>query len=143
MIQTNIENPMHLNSRLISRNKVEIGAKILHYLAPTTSNIKNLPDFFPLRMFSQSMKHMIKCMKEDLTKNPVFFSLLKAQSFDEEYLNRFENNKTIPQDEIDEFRNNYENTVELINCLLSDKLEGHDFAKKFWDLNDLNELKRF
>lgn len=138
MIKTNIENPIHLNSTLIGRGKIEIGSKILHILNPTTSNLKNIPEFFPQRLFSQSIKHMVKCLKDDLVKNPVFFSLLKSQSFDEDFLKKLEYNETIPKGEIDEYRKHYKSTLDLIVYLMSNKIEGMEFANKFWDVNDLN-----
>ncbi len=143
MIQTNTESPMLLNSRLIGKNKIEIGSKILHLFIPITSNLKNLPEFFPQRLFSQSMKHMVKCLKDELVKNPVFFSLLKCQTFDDQFFMRFEFNKTIPKEEIDQYKKNYDTSIELVRYLMSDKIEGLEFAKKFWELNDLIKLKNF
>ena len=133
--------PMLLNSKLLSAKVLEIDSKILHLVLPQTKNLEIIPQFFPKRMLGQSLKHMVNCCKEDLIKNPVFFSLINTETLDEEFIKRFENNKTISEEDISKYKMNYDKSLELINRLLSDKLSGLDFGKKFWNLDDLNNLK--
>jgi hypothetical protein len=142
MTQVNIENAMLLNSKLLSAKILEIDSKIFHLMLPHTKNLEAVPNFLPKRMLGQSLKHMVNCCKEDLIKNPVFFSLINIDTFDKEYLHRFENNKTIPQEDIEKYKANYNQSIELINKLLSSKLSGLDFGKKFWSLEDLNNLNK-
>ena len=137
MTQINIENPMLLNSKLLSSKKLEINSKIMHLVLPSTNNLKKV-DFFPKRLLGQSLKHMVKCFKEVLTLNPVFFSLVNIETLDPEYIHRFNNNKSISEEEIKLYTENYEKSVDLICHLLSDKVDCLDFGKKFWSLSDLN-----
>lgn len=142
MTQVNIENAMLLNSKLLSAKILEIDSKIFHLKLPQTKNLEAVPNFLPNRMLGQSLKHMVNCCKEDLIKNPVFFSLINIDTFDNEYQHRFENNKTIPTEDLEKYKTNYTQSIMLINKLLSNKLSGLDFGKKFWSLDDLNNLNK-
>jgi hypothetical protein len=136
MTQTNIENAMILNSKLLSSKRLEIDSKIFHLVLPSTKILDNIPSFAQKRMLGQSLKHLVNCCKEDLIKNPVFFSLITIQTLDQIYLKRFENNETLTKEEIQFFNDNYNKSIDLICYLLSDKISGLDFGKKFWNLDD-------
>src|SRR5687767_1632478 len=95
MTKVNIESPMILNSKLIQANKLAIDSKVIHLELPLTENLKKIKEYNPNQLLSQSLNHMIKCLKTDLAKNPVFFSTAKIKSMDSIYMERFENNNTI------------------------------------------------
>jgi hypothetical protein len=140
MIQVNIENAMILNSKLIGSKCLEIDSKIFHLLLPVTSNIKSIPNFSHFnqkKILGMSLKHMVNCCKEDLIKNPVFFSMIDIQTLDEIFLQRFEINETIPKEELEEYKKNYQRSIDLLVKLMDSKLSGLDFGKKFWNLSDL------
>jgi hypothetical protein len=141
MTEINIENSMILNSKLLATNKLKVESKIIHLVLPSTSNIKNIPGFHPKRLLGNSLKHMVNCSKQTLEKNPVFFSLVSIETYDKSFINRFENNISIPKEENQIYGLNYDKSIDLISCLLSDKLDPLEFGKKFWSLNDLNLLK--
>ncbi len=131
---------MILNSKLIGSKSLEIDSKIFHFLLPVTSNIKNIPNlshFNLKKMLGLSLKHMVNCCKEDLKQNPVFFSMIEINTFDEVFLQRFEINETITKEELEEYRKNHNKSLDLINKLLDNSLSGLDFGKKFWNLSDL------
>jgi hypothetical protein len=88
-------------------------------------------------MLGLSLKHMVNCCKEDLKQNPVFFSMIEINTFDEVFLQRFEINETITKEELEEYRKNHNKSLDLINKLLDNSLSGLDFGKKFWNLSDL------
>lgn len=137
MTKTNIENAMILNSKLLKSKNLEIDSKIFHFILPMTSNIKNLVNFYPNKLLGNSLKHMVNCCKDDLKINPVFFSIIDIQTLDYIYINRFENNETITNQELIDLKNNYSKSIDLISKLLDAKLSGLDFGKKFWKLTDI------
>lgn len=139
MTQTNIENSMILNTKIIASKKLEINSKILHFIFPTPSNLNKIPEFYPRRLLGQSLKNMVKVSKEELTKTPVFFSLADIETFDNIYLKRFENNETIPKEELEKYINNYQNSLNLVGNLLSNQVESLEFGKKFWNLRDFQK----
>ncbi len=141
MTQINTENSMILNSKLISNKVLEIDSKIFHFVLPQTSNLKVIPNFAPKKILGQSLKHLVNCCKEDLIKNPVFFSLISIETLDDGYIKRFEITETIAQEEIKLLRENYDKSIELICKLMDKKLSGLDFGKKFWSISDLDSLK--
>jgi hypothetical protein len=138
MTQTNIEGPMLLNSSIVKNNLIEINSKVLHLLLPSVSNFKTIKEinFHPHRMMAQSLKHMVKCFKEDLIKNPIFFSLIKISTLDQSFIERFENNKTIPNEELEIYKKNYDKSLDFLCYLLSNKVDSLEFGKKLWDLQE-------
>lgn len=136
MTETNVEFPILLNSRLIKSNSLEIGAKILHFQLPTSSNLSNISNFTPNRLLGTSLKNMVMVINEDLKKNPVFFSFLKIRTLDKSFIDRLENNKTITIDEVEKLKYYYFKSLEKINYLMSDNVDSLDFGKQFWDVEN-------
>jgi hypothetical protein len=126
---------MLLNSHLYSNNKILINGKIIHLVMPTASNLL-IPGFFPKKLAGQSLKNMIISMREKLKINPVFFSLVNLNSFDNLYHEMFEYNNSIPIDEINTYKKNYEKNVDFIVKLLS--IDSVEFGKKIWDIEKDN-----
>lgn len=141
MTQINIENSMILNSKLILKNRLEIDSKIIHFQLPSFKSLEKIPNFYPKKMLGSALKHMVSCCKEDLIKNPVFFSLVSIDTIDEAYQKRFINNKTITEENLKNLKENYNKSVDMITYLLNDKLSGLDFGKKFWTLEDYKNVK--
>jgi hypothetical protein len=71
-------------------------------------------------------------MREKLKINPVFFSLVNMSSFDNMYSDMFEYNNSIPLEEINSYRKNYDKNLDFIIKLLS--IDSVEFGKKIWDV---------
>lgn len=137
MTQINVENAMILNSKLIGSKKLLIDSKIFHFDLPITTNILGIENYQPKRILANSLMHMVNCCKEDLKMNPVFFSLININTLDKIFLDKFQENQSIPNEEIMSLKNNYEKSQDLIVKLLDKSISGLDFGKKFWNLSDL------
>jgi hypothetical protein len=150
MNEINIEIPMLLNSDLIKRDIFYLNSKIIHLQFKNTSNnflelksgIGLLTDrkenhFSQERLFKFAFNHMVNCLVPLLKKNPVFFGVIKFETYDRSFLDEFEINRSIKKDEINLFRKNYLDTIDLINYLASDKLNSYEMGRKIWNINDL------
>lgn len=150
MNEVNIEIPMLLNSEFIKRDIFYVNSKIIHLQFQNTSNNflqlkndlgllndKNEKHFSHERMFKYAFNHMVSCLVPLLKKNPVFFGLVKCETYDKEFLDEFEINRAIPKEELNHFRKNYLETIDLVNYVVSDKLDSYEMGKKIWTLTDL------
>jgi len=150
MNEINIEIPMLLNSDLLKRDIFYINSKIIHLELKNTAN-----NFLPLKsdlgllndkkekhfsqekLFKYAFNHMVSCLVPFLKKNPVFFGVVKCDSYDKSYLEDFELNRTIPKEEINHFKKSYLETIDLINFLISDELDSYEMGKKIWTVKDI------
>ena len=53
-------------------------------------------------------------------------------------MERLENNKTIPDTELNIYKENYLKSIHLIEYICSDKLDSLEMAKKIWTIKDLD-----
>jgi hypothetical protein len=136
MIQTNIENSALLNGLLISNKLIEINSKIFHFVWPIPKNLNNILEFNPNKILNNSLKHTVHVLNKRLKENPVFFSLIKNKTFDLSFIEDLENKELIDVEEIKLYKDNYYKSIDMITHLLSNKVEGLDFGKKFWDADE-------
>ena len=135
MTRINIEIPMILNSKLVKNKNFDNNAKILHFLFPIPENLKNIPNFNAYKMVSESFKHMILCLREDLAKNPVFFALCKIRFFEEYYIQILKEKNLLDSETMNTLYN-VDSAAKFINYLLSNKVDPYKFGATFWDIND-------
>lgn len=154
MNETNIEFPMLLNSDLIKRDIFYLNSKIIHLEFKNTQNNflelkselglltdKKEKHFSQERLFKFAFNHMVHCLVPLLKKNPVFFGVVKCETYDKEFLDEFEINRSISKHEINFFRKNYLDTIELLNFIVSDKLDSYEMGRKIWSIEDLKNVK--
>jgi hypothetical protein len=135
MTKRNIEIPMILNSKLVKKNNFELNAKVLHFLFPLPENMKNIPNFNAYKMVSESFKHMIICLREDLSKHPVFFSLCKIRYFEQFYIDIL-SQKNLLDDETKSSLYSVDAAASFIDYLLSSKVDPYKFGTSIWDIHD-------
>lgn len=131
MTRINLEHSMLLNSYIVNNQKLLINSKIIHLLMPSSSNLA-IAGFLPKKLAGQSLKNMIISMREKLKVNPVFFSLVNLSSFDKMYSDMFEYNNSIPIEEIQNYRDNYDKNLDFIVDIL--KIDSLEFGKKIWNV---------
>jgi hypothetical protein len=146
MNEINIEIPMLLNSQLIQKELFLIDSKVLHLQINNSSNNKidlesNYGNYSYEKVFKSSFKHMINCLIPLLKKKPVFFGIVNFTTFDKKYLNEFEENNSIHHNEVNLYRKNYLDNIELIEYILSDNVDSLEMGKKIWDIKDIREIK--
>lgn len=153
MNEVNVEIPMLLNSELMKRNILLVNSKIIHLEPKNTSNnhihFKSGMHFLndqkenyynQERIFKYAFNHMVNCLVPLLKNTPVFFGVVKYQTFDKSFLDEFEENRSIPKHELSDYKKNYLDYINLLDYLASDDLESIKMGKKVWDLNDLKIL---
>ena len=135
MIKINIESPMILNSKLVKSSNFEKNAKVLQFLFPITENIKTIPQFNSYKMISDSFKHMILCLSEDLAINPVFFALSKIRFLEQNYINILKDKNLLNQELMNTLYN-CDSVINYIEFLLSEKVDPYKFGANIWDIED-------
>lgn len=135
MTKINIEIPMLLNSKLVKNNYLEKNAKVLQFLFPIPENIKSVNHFNSYKLISDSFKHMILCLREDLSKNPVFFALCKIRILEKVSLEILKE-KNLLDDEVINTLYSIDTAAKFVEYLLSDKVDPYKFGSSIWDIND-------
>lgn len=150
MNEVNVEIPMLLNSDLMKKELFNINSKIIHLQFPnTTNNFLQLNNDLGLlddkkekhlsheRLFKYAFNHMVSCLIPLLKNNPVFFGIVKCETYDKDFVDEFEFNRSISKEDVIHFRKNYLETIDLINYISSEKLDSYEMGKKIWTIQDL------
>lgn len=141
MNEINIEIPMLLNSELIQKELFLIDSKIIHLELNNSSNnkieLQKDSSYSYEKVFKSAFKHMVICLFPLLKKNPVFFGIVNFTTFDKSYLDAFEESNSIHHSELNSYRKNYIENIDLIDYILSDKIDSMEVGKKLWDIKDL------